>query len=122
MNIQTEGNYNSVIGNTFLSPLTVSYRDTGAGNVYIANVGVNWQGFAVTTPPVPPSGSPYTNALSFTVRIYVLTATRATYMITDPSGNTSPSIPMTAGQEITLDPNAKITPTYSSLTWKFYGT
>jgi hypothetical protein len=86
------------------------------------NGNYNPQGFAVTTPGVPTTGNGYTNAFPFSVRIYFLTASSATFTITDPSSHTSSAIPAVAGMSVTLDVGAKITPTYSSLTWEFYGT
>lgn len=83
--------------------------------------GVNNQGFSMTTPAVPTSGTALQNTNPFSVRIYVLTASGVTYTITDPSGTTSPSITAAAGSEITLAPGASITPTYTTLTWKWYG-
>ena len=41
--------------------------------------------------------------------------------ITDPSGTVGSSFPITAGQFIELDSNAQITPTYTTLTWQWYG-
>lgn len=93
-----------------------------SNTTYIRNcAGVNPQGFAITTPSVPTSGSAVTNTTPFVARIYVLTASSVTYTITDPAGNVGPSISASAGSEITLDPGASITPTYTTLTWKWYG-
>lgn len=87
-------------------------------------VGFNPQGFAVTTPAVPASGTAQTNTAGYAVRIYLLTGGTGTAVaITDPSGTTqSITVPLAAGQEWTLDPGAKITFTYSAApTWKWYG-
>ena len=84
--------------------------------------GYNPLGFSITT--VGPTGSPYTytNTFPFSIRIYFLTASGVSYKITDPLGDASASLTGAAGTEVTLDPGAKITATYTTLTWKFYGT
>ena len=80
-------------------------------------------GLGITTPAVPSTGSGQVNSHPFKVRIYILTANAgATFTITDTLTNTSASIPITAGNEITLNPGCTITPTYTTLTWKWYGT
>jgi hypothetical protein len=86
------------------------------------NPGFNPQGFAISTPGVPSTTNPYASTFPFSVRIYFLTAGTASYTITDPLGNTSSSIPAVAGGYTDLDVGATITPTYATLTWKFYGT
>jgi len=78
-------------------------------------------GFLTTTPAVPSSGTSYRNNFGYRIRIYILTASSATFTLTDRFGNTSSSITLAVGQEITLDPGVTITPTYSTLTWQFYG-
>ena len=79
------------------------------------------QGFSVTTPAVPASGSAVKNTSPFKVRLTVLTASGATATITDPNGTVGSSFPITAGQFIPLDSGASITPTYTTLTWQPYG-
>ena len=111
----------SVIGGR-LSGNTAPYLlASGSGTTFQNVFGVNPQGFSVTTPSVPTSGTAIKNTNPFPVRIYVLTASGVTYTITDPSGTVGPSISASAGSEITLDPGASITPTYTTLTWKWYG-
>lgn len=88
----------------------------------VKNNGIfNTQGFGITTPVVPASGSTYENTFPFSVNIIILTASGATATITDANGKVSSSFPLTAGQQITLDVNCSITPTYTTLTWQFYG-
>ena len=103
-------------------PLGLLEIPTNYYGVSVRNIGaVTPMGFGVTTPAVPASGTAIQNTNAFTVRIYVLTASGVTYTITDPYGNVSSSISASAGSEITLDPGASITPTYTTLTWKWYG-
>lgn len=112
------------IGGSLQGAPTAQFNiQSGNPHIIVENFsGINGQGFAITTPAVPTSGSGYTNTFPFAIRIYVLTASGVTYTITDPSGNVGPSLSASAGEEITLDPGAIITPTYTTLTWKFYGT
>ena len=80
--------------------------------------------FFVTTPAVPASGTAQANTNPFPVRVYITGAgTTTAYTITDPAGNAETfSLALAAGQEITLDPGASITITYSAApTWKWYG-
>lgn len=83
--------------------------------------GYNPQGYGILTPGVPLTTDPLTNNFLFPVRIQFLTASAATYTVTDPLGNTGPSVPIIAGGFEILDPGAEITPTYATLTWKWYG-
>ena len=82
------------------------------------------QGFGITTPAVPASGTNVQNTTAYPVRIYITGAgTTTAYTITDPAGNTlAISAALTLGQEITLDTNASINITYTTApTWKWYG-
>lgn len=104
------------------------YRNTTAsfdyGVEYKGNIGYNPQGFGITTPSVPTSGTAQANTFPHPVRVYLLTGGTGTdYTITDPSGNSEKfAVTLTAGMEITLDPGASITLTYSSApTWVWYG-
>ena len=86
--------------------------------------GVFSHGFAITTPSVPASGTAQANTNPFPVRVYITGAgTTTAYTITDPAGNAETfSLALAAGQEITLDPGASITITYTvAPTWKWYG-
>ena len=86
--------------------------------------GYNPQGFSATTPSIPSSGTAQENTNPYSVRVYILTGGTATgYTITDPSGTTQAiSVTLAAGMEITLDPGASITLTYTvAPTWKWYG-
>jgi hypothetical protein len=116
-------NNNLIVQNVFIAGGTPS--NSGTGNVFLNNPGYNPQGFAVTTPPIPATGVDATNTLGFPVRILILTTgTTTAYQITDPNG-TAQSITtgLQAGQEIILDPAAKIRFTYTAApTWKWYGT
>ena len=90
----------------------------------VGNEGLNPQGFGLTTPSVPASGTAQANTFPFPVRVYLLTGGTATaYTITDPSGNAETfSVTLTAGLEITLDPGASVTLTYTvAPTWVWYG-
>ncbi len=101
----------------------LSYSPT-TGLIVIDNIGYNPQGFAITTPSVPASGTAQVNTNPFPVRVYITGAgTTTAYTITDPSGNAETfSLSIAAGQEITLDPGASITFTYTTApTWKWYG-
>ena len=103
--------YTGAPANNYASPLTIRQRNF-------------WQGFSITTPSVPTSGTALKNPFPFPVRIYITGAgTTTAYTITDPSGNAETfSLALAAGQEITLDPGASITITYSvAPTWKWYG-
>ena len=82
---------------------------------------VNRKGFSETTPSVPASTSSYTNPEPYTVRIYFLTASGLTYTITDRNATASDSLTGAAGQWVELGPGCAITPTYTTLTWEFYG-
>ena len=89
-------------------------------NGYIVGHG----GYYISTPAVPASGTPQKNNFAFPVRVYLKTGgTGTAYAITDPAGNTETfTTTLTAGKEITLDPGASITLTYSSApTWSWYG-
>ncbi|MEM3193133.1 MAG: hypothetical protein QXZ36_07420 [Thermoproteota archaeon] len=82
------------------------------------------QGFSVTTPAFPSSGTAVKNTNPFPVRIYLLTLGGATAVsITDPSGTSKSLAAPAAGNEYTLDPGASITFTWSSTspTWLWYG-
>ena len=88
-------------------------------------VGYNPQGFAISTPAVPASGTAQPNTNPFPVRIYLLTGgTGTAYTITDRFGNSKTiTATLVAGLEVTLDPNASITFTYTGApTWAWYGT
>ena len=82
------------------------------------------QGFALTTPSIPTSGTAQVNTFPFPVRIYITGAgTTTAYTITAPAGNAETfSLALSLGQEITLDPGASITISYTTApTWKWYG-
>ena len=112
----------SIVGNSFVDGYsTAPLSLTGTRIIATDNSGLNLQGYGITTPSEPSSGNPQQNTNPFPVRIYILSASGASCTITDPSGNTGPSITLSVGQELTLDALASITPTYSSLTWKWYG-
>ena len=106
------------------APLLPATTYFGTGSL-IKNVkGYNPQGFKVTSPAVPASGTALKNTGLFPVRIYLLTAGVGTaYTITDPLGDaTTISTTLTAGMEFTLDAGASITLTYTTApTWAWYG-
>jgi hypothetical protein len=84
--------------------------------------GYNPQGFAVSTPAVPTSGTAYASTFPFPVAIRFVTASGASYKLTDRLGNVSTSaFAAVAGGYVQLDPGCSITPTYATLTWEFYG-
>ena len=88
------------------------------------NIGYNPQGFGITTPSVPASGTAQENTEPFPVRVYLKTGgTGTAYAITDPAGNTETfTTTLAEGMEITLDPGASITLTYTvAPTWVWYG-
>jgi hypothetical protein len=95
-----------------------------SGIIISGNGGYNPQGFSVTTPSVPASGTPQKNTNPFPVRVYLLTGgTGTAYAITDPSGTTKTfTTTLVAGMEITLDPGASVTWTYTAApTQVWYG-
>jgi hypothetical protein len=62
-----------------------------------------------STPTFPGSGTISTNGNPYKIRVYFLTAgSSVTFKITDSGGHQSSSIPVVAGQEITLDAGAGI--------------
>ncbi len=88
------------------------------------NIGYNPQGFGITTPAVPASGTPQKNTFPFPVEIRLKTAgTGTAYTLTDPSGNAETfTVTLAEGMAWELDPGASITLTYSSApTWSWYG-
>lgn len=110
------------IGNSIFEGSVTGTPITGTSALRIFGCkGFNPQGFAATTPAVPASGTAVANPNPYPVRLLILTATGATATYTDPSGTVSPSVALTAGQWVTLDPGESITPTYTTLTWKPYG-
>ena len=129
---QTYGVYNlsevvglkgSAINCDFTTNKTAAYFNTTAKcNVKFINCnGINYQGYSVTTPAVPASAAVYVSTFPFSIRITILTASGATATITDANSTVSSSFALSAGQQITLDPGCSITPTYTTLTWQFYG-
>jgi hypothetical protein len=113
---------NSLFGN---KTYAINANLTNVTNVLVLNnLGYNPQGFAISTPTFPASGTDVTNTFAFPVRIIILTTgTTTAYQITDSLGNVQAvSTSLQAGQEITLDPAAKIRFTYTvAPTWKWYG-
>ncbi|MEM3860510.1 MAG: hypothetical protein QW478_14135 [Candidatus Micrarchaeaceae archaeon] len=96
----------------------------GSASRIINNKGYNPQGFNITTPAFPASGTAVQNTNPYPVRIYLLTLGGATAVsITDIYGNTKSLAAPSAGNEYTLDPGASITFTWSSTspTWLWYG-
>ena len=86
--------------------------------------GYNPQGFGVTTPAFPTTGTNVQNNNPFPVRIYLLSAGTGTgFTITDPSGTAQAvTVTLAAGMEFTLDPGASIQFAYTiAPTWKWYG-
>ncbi len=99
---------------------TLSGFKFALSNGYIVNHG----GFALATPSVPSSGTAQANSYAFPVRVYLKTGgTGTAYAITDPAGNTETfTTTLAEGMEITLDPGASITLTYTvAPTWAWYG-
>jgi hypothetical protein len=94
-----------------------------AGNPWTvdANGYLGDPGFITTTPAVPASTVAQQNTNPYPVDIIILTATGATATITDPAGTVSAAFPIVAGGLISLGAMAKLTPTYTTLTWKWYG-
>jgi hypothetical protein len=111
---------------TIAPGLQIDAIDSATGMIANRIVGgiLTPQGFGVTTPAVPASGTNQVNGNPFPVRIYITSAgTTTAYTITDPAGNAETfSFALTEGQDITLDPNASINITYTAApTWKWYG-
>jgi hypothetical protein len=78
------------------------------------------RGYGVTTAGVPATTTSYTNNTGHRLVITFLTATGATYTITDLNGVTGPAITATVGGTAELLGGEIITPTYTTLTWRFY--
>ena len=113
-------------GTVYFPGLSSSVEDVSIEGV----MGYNPLGFAVSTPAVPASGTAQVNTNPFRARVYITGAgTTTAYTITDPAGNAETfrpaqpgSLALSVGQEITLDPGASITITYTvAPTWKWYG-
>ncbi len=101
-----------------------SYLPPAGSLRMVGNIGINPQGFSLTTPAVPASGTAQQNTNPYTVRIYLLTSgTGTAFTITDPSGTAKTvTTTLSAGMEWTLDPGASITLTYTTApTWVWYG-
>ena len=113
---------NQLNGNT--NPLYIASTNAGGSNIVRENPPYNPQGFAITTPAVPSSGTAEENTNPFPVRIYFQTTGAVTAVVlTDQFGTAKTvSASITVGTSITLDEGESLTLTYTTApTWVWYG-